>query len=221
MGREGETGRHGEVGNGSGCKAMADQQAVKREVFAVQAFLDKHSEDRIMRICDGVLAIEGIDCSFPLGMFPHFTIGSWWATASEFEEANPIFAERLASLDAIEASVELEEREKSETTSYFLAPEVTDQLLQFHVGIHQKLGYLYEPYREIDLPGSWWPHLKLFTIPKDEKCLIEKRLARFRDITTVRIVRLGLVTFYPRIVTVREVPLRSEDNRCAPAARAT
>lgn len=163
-----------------------------------------------MRICDGVLGIEGVDCSFPFGMFPHFTLGSWWATESEFEEAKPIFTERLAGLDSLEVSVTLEERRKGEAVpyAYFLEPEMSEQLRQFHDDIHERLGYSYEPYRDIDLPGSWWPHLKLFVIPKDKKSLVRKELASLGDITKVRITRLGLVTFYPRIVTITEVPLR-------------
>ena len=194
---------------------MADQQAEKREVFAVQAFLDKQTEDRIMRICEGVLGIEGVDCSFPFGMFPHFTIGSWWATASEFEEAKPIFTERLADLDALEVSVRLEERDKSETApyAYFLEPEMTEQLQQFHAGIHERLSYPHEPYREIDLPGSWWPHLKLFVIPEGKKSLVREELESLGEITKVSITRLGLVIFYPKIVTITEVPLIREESQ--------
>jgi len=185
-------------------------EAEKREVFAVQAFLDQKTEDRIMRTCDGVLGIEGVDCSYPLGMFPHFTIGSWWGMPSDFEEAKPIFTEKLADLDALDVSVTAEEREKLETerSAYLLVPEMTEQLQQFHAGIHERLGYPYEPYRKIDLPDSWWPHLTLFGIPKDKRSLIENELASLREITKVRIARLGLVSFYPKIVTMTEVRLK-------------
>jgi len=192
---------------------MAEQQASSREVVAVQAFLDEFSEDRIMRICDGVLGIEGVACSFPLGMIPHFTIGSWWVTTPELEEAKPVFTTRLTSLRAVEVSVDLLEREKDEPASYsyFLRPEVTDSLRRLHAGIHEKLGYPYEPYRKIDLPGSWWPHLTLFTIPKEKKSMAEEQISRLKEITTVRIARLGLVTFYPTIETVTEVRLRNAE----------
>lgn len=189
---------------------MADQQAERREVFAVQAFLDKETEDRIMRICEGVMGIEGIHCPFSLGMSPHFTIGSWWGMPSDLKEATPIFSERLAGLDALDTLVELEEHEKSEPnwSSYFLVPEMTQQLQRFHAGIHDRLGYPYEPYREIDLPGSWWPHLLLFGVPKDKRNLIENQLASLREITKVRIARLGLVIFHPEMVTMTEVRLK-------------
>ena len=164
-----------------------------------------------MLLCDGLSGIEGLSCSFSVGMFPHITIGSWWATASEFEEAKPTFTEKLVSTEAIEASVKLDEKERNEGTaySYHFVFEKTDDLVRFHAGIHERLNYPYEPYRAIDLPGTWLPHLTLFTVPKDKKCLVDLELKRLNEITRVEITRLGLVTFYPRIVTAMEIPLRN------------
>jgi hypothetical protein len=107
-------------------------------------------------------------------------------------------------------SLTLEEHDDGDRLSYFLIPEPTQPLLQFHAQLHGKLAWRYAPWRQYDLPGRWNPHLTLFSIPKNQRHCISDALLKLRKVRTVTIERVGLIAFAPTRMLV-EVRLEKDE----------
>ena len=182
----------------------ADQS--DKSVLPLQGFVESELSDQIMGICSEIENIEGYASDLGRLFVPHVTLGSWKLTPQELQEAESVFMCRLTGLSCIEVEASLKEDEKDGRLSCFLVPQITQPLLQFHSQVHERLSWDYEPFRQIDLPGSWWPHLTLFSIPSAQKDRIVPSLRRLSDIRTLRIERIGLIGFRPTRV-ISEVRL--------------
>jgi 2'-5' RNA ligase len=185
----------------------ADQD--NKSILAVQAFIDRDTDERIMAICSELQKVEGYNSDLGGQFIPHITLASWRVTPQELQLAESQFESRLCGLDRIQVRVSLEEsQEHAGRLGYYLLPEVSESLLQFHAQVHHQLGWRFEPFRKIDLPGSWWPHLTLLSIPETQKPLISQSLQKLREISAVAIKRIGLVSFLGPTRVVSEVKLK-------------
>ena len=177
------------------------------QILAVQAFVQKGHEGRIVEACDAALKIGESDPALEYSGNPHVTIASWRVTREELGETESTFEERLQGLYAQEVQVSVEGRGQGNRLCYFLIPQVTQELEQFHHRIHEKLACKYEPFRNIDLPGSWWAHMTLFSVQVGTETSIEHPLSILGEIGHITMTRLGLVAFQPTKV-IREVSLK-------------
>ncbi len=187
----------------------ANRHKADKQVLAVQCFLDTKQKDDIDHTCKQVANRLCDDFGTGYSNYPHITLASYLVTPEELQEAQSVFSDRLRHMQAITVSTHLgtkHQEDHPDRLFYFLYPDMTQALIQFHARAHEQLAYPYEPYRQIDLPGNWWPHLTLFNIPKEKKEVIQDELNVLEDIHQVTITRLGLVTFHPT-TTVCEVYL--------------
>ena len=168
-----------------------------KTVLALQCFLNPEQEQRIVDIWKGVLEIEGVQCAHSLGAVPHITAGSWRVTPEELEQARTSLVERVADMPAVEVDMVLEEQSEGGVLDYCFRPTNATALVAFHANVHKALGYPYETFRPIDVPGQWWPHLTLFSVPEQRRAQVREAFEELSKITHVRVERLGLVTFGP------------------------
>ncbi|MHB0999261.1 MAG: 2'-5' RNA ligase family protein [Armatimonadota bacterium] len=150
-----------------------------------------------MAICSEIKDVEGYDSYLGRSFVPHITLASWKVTPSEFKTAESQFEDKLSKIRCIQVAVTLGEKEKDGRLSYFLIPEASKELIEFHAQVHKKLAWHYEPFRKIDLPGSWTPHLTLFTIPSNQKSQISGALQKLSEIHSVKIERIGFLGLGP------------------------
>lgn len=177
-----------------------------KEIIAIQAFIDDERAQQIMAGIAELPAIEGLKCDLKRGMFPHFTIASWRMTLDETKQVQSQYVQRIGSLRPVSVAVSLTKREMGERVSYHLLPDRPEHLVGFHARIHENLAWSFEPFRKIDLPGSWWPHLTLFGVPIEHAETARELAGHFNTIKEVDIVRLGLVSFGP-MRTLAEIRL--------------
>ncbi len=192
-----------------GCGMSVDARKTEKKVLAIHCFLDMKRQNLIDDTCRNVAKRLGDTFCPGYSGHPHITLASWLVTREELEEAQSVFADRLTDVPSVTVSTRLGAKEREnqpDSVSYFLFPDTTQELIQFHAHAHKQLAYPYESQREIDLPGKWWPHLTLFKIPREMKDAIRDDLNVLANIQEVTITRLGLVTFYPT-TTVSEVVL--------------
>jgi hypothetical protein len=150
-----------------------------------------------------------VKCAYTLGAVPHITAGSWQVTPEELKEARAGLAEAVAGLEPVDVEVTLHEECRDGFCAYYLIVTNREALMAFHAGLHEALDYPYETFREIDLPGQWWPHLTLFSVPESNRDAVAEALDKLREVSRVRVERLGLVTFGP-IEVVAEARLAGE-----------
>ena len=75
--------------------------------------------------------------------------------------------------------------------------------------VHEQFGYTFEPFRPIDLPGQFRPHVTMFSGNAEARAETEKAIELAKQVKEVRIASFGLVIFGPAR-TLYEV-------KCAPA----
>ncbi|MHB1000111.1 MAG: 2'-5' RNA ligase family protein [Armatimonadota bacterium] len=178
-------------------KDAASTMSEDKTILAIQGFVDKDVSDKIMAICSEIKNVEGYDSYLGRSFIPHITLASWKVTPSEFKTAESQFNDKLKKMRRVQVSVTLGEKEKDGILSYYLIPETSKELLDFHKQVHENLDWHYEPFRKIDLPGSWTPHLTLFTIPNTQKPQITEALQKLSEIHSVRIERIGFLGLGP------------------------
>jgi hypothetical protein len=201
----------------SACVHGGEMTNESKTVLALQCFLGRQDEQRIVDAWERVSGIEGVQCAHTLGAVPHITAGSWKVTPDELEQARTGLAAKVAGICAIETDVMLHEERRDGILSYYLVPTGSTALVIFHKEVHEALGYPYETFRTIDLPGRWWPHLTLFSVPEERLQLVADALEKLKQIERVSIERLGLVTFGP-IEVIAEAGLASAEE-AAPSTR--
>jgi 2'-5' RNA ligase len=180
--------------------------------MAIQAFIDDEPAQQILARISRLPAIDGLKCDLKRGMFPHFTIGSWKVTSDEMEIATSQFAERIGDTPSVDVDVSLTEKAREDRLGYHLLPTCPDYLIGLHARMHDNLKWTFDPFRQIDLPGSWWPHLTLFSVPNTSGDQVRAVVDELSSITRVRVERLGLVSFSP-VRTLAELRLTTDAHR--------
>ena len=183
--------------------SVKNNQSVEAEktIIAIQGFIDPVDSDKIMRLCTGLSDIEGYHSDLERSFIPHVTLASWKVTPDELEVAASQYQDRLTGMNRISARVHLVEKEKDRRFVYHLVPEITQPLLEFHSTLHKKLDWHFEPFRQIDLPGSWMPHLTLFSIPIAQKPSVAEALRNISEIKSITIERIGFLDLSPARIT--------------------
>ena len=138
---------------------MASTNQEGKGVLALQAFLSREDEERIIPLCLAVYEVEGFESDLGCGSNLHATLASWEVTPQEVQVAQTQFAPRLNGLKAITVPVSFGESRGNGGVAFAILPEPTEALLNFHALVHAKLSWPYKPWREMDLPGIWWPHI--------------------------------------------------------------
>lgn len=204
----------------AGCKELPPNESsastaavdAGKSVLALQAFIDRDSHERIMATCSDIKDVEGYYSELETVFIPHITLGSWIVTPQELKLAESQFGKRLAGLSCAAVSMTLVEEEREDgRLAYYLRPEPTPSLLEFHAQAHSKLGWVYAPFRQFDLPGKWEPHLTLFSIPRDQRHSVSAAILKLRKIRNVRIERIGLLGLRPTSIAL-EMELDKADS---------
>ena len=183
-------------------EAPAGPPAAKT-VLALQAFFDDESNAAIKPSWDLALATKGMECAGAEGMRPHMTIGSWQVTPDELQQA----IEKARTLDGRIPSrvVDLQPMARDQQNgglSFSFAPAddaggPAIPLADYHRMVHELLGFKFQPYRTIDLPGQWRPHVTMFSGSAGARTQTEKAIELAKQVKQVRIASFGLVTFGP------------------------
>jgi hypothetical protein len=180
----------------------------QRGILALQAFLSQEDEARLLPLCLKVSEIEGLDSDLKRDAKLHITLASWEVTRAELELAQAQFASRLEGLAAVTVTVSLHEERGSGGLACALLPEPTEPLLEWHGQVHARAAWPFRPWREMDLPGSWWPHMGLCHIAESRERLASEPLRKLREIREVTIERIGLVSYLGPMQVLEEVKLR-------------
>jgi len=189
---------------------MAANNQDDKSILAAHAFVNREADARIMSIHRSLLNIEGYASELDFQPAPHITLASWRVTPQELQLAETQFGDRLSGLSCTRLRAALKSREHSEKRlHYYLLPEISESLREFHAQMHRKLMWAFESYRRIDLPGSWWPHLTLFSIPSTQEPHIEQALASLREIEELSIERIGLVSYLGGARVISDIELAS------------
>ena len=188
---------------------MATAEQEDKGVLALQAFVSEEDEARLIPPCLEVAEIEGSDSSLKRGAKLHITLASWEVTRPELEVAQSEFASRLKGIPAITVRVSLgESREDGGLACAFL-PEPSDELLQWHAQVHAKAAWPFQPWREMDLPGSWWPHMGVCHLAESKEHLAREPLRRLREMRELTIEGIGLVSYLGPMQILEEIKLGS------------
>jgi hypothetical protein len=179
-----------------------------RGILALQAFLSQEDEARLLPLCLKVSEIDGFDSDLKRGARLHITLATWEVTRAELALAQAQFASRLEGLAAIAVTVSLGEERGDGNLACALLPQSTEALLQWHAQVHAKANWPFQSWREMDLPGSWWPHMGLCHIAESKEHLASEPLQKLREIKEVTIERIGLVSYLGPMEVLEEVKLR-------------
>jgi len=177
-------------------------------ILALQAFLSQEDEAQLIPLCLEVAEIEGFESDLKRGAKLHITLASWEVTRAELELAQAQFASRLSGIPAITVRVSLGESRGNGGLACALLPEPSDALLQWHAQVHARAAWPFKPWRDMDLPGSWWPHMGVCHIAESKEHLASKPLQKLREIKEVTIERIGLVSYLGPMQVLEEVKLR-------------
>lgn len=187
---------------------MVSKDQENKGILALQAFLSQEDEARLLPLCLEVSKIEGFDSDLKRDAKLHITLASWEVTRAELELAQAQFASRLCDLPAITVSASLGEERGNGGLACALLPEPSEALLQWHAQVHARVAWSFTPWREIDLPGSWWPHMGLCHVAESKEHLASEPLRKLREIAEVTITRIGLVSYLGPMQVLEEVKLR-------------
>lgn len=176
---------------------IASAEEPKKVILALQAFIDPDEDKRIMDVCSELSSIEGYDSELGRMFIPHVTLAAWRVTPEELELAREEFQDRLTGLESIEVDVSFRKDQDEDNVGYICLPEASESLLEFQRQVYEKLGWYFEPFREYYLPGSWFPHLSLFSVPKEQEPRLDEAMKRLKETHSINIERIGLVTFSP------------------------
>ncbi|MDX2111295.1 MAG: hypothetical protein SFY80_13770 [Verrucomicrobiota bacterium] len=195
-------------------QAETPPSVVQKEVLALQTFFRPNEQAVLEALWKRAMAIEGVDCAMRAGAVPHMTTGSWRVSPSELQEAMAVLSPRLDGLTELPMTVRLEEGEYEGSIGWELIPESSPALLEYHCAVLTRLGFTYEPFRKIDIPGQWLPHITLFSVKKESAPRVREQLepilTELREIHTLHAARLGLVTFQYPFKIVAEKALRGQ-----------
>jgi len=192
--------------------AKPDEGADK-QVLALQAFFDAESHERMMEAWEVAIAADGVECAGEHGMRPHMTFGSWKVTPGELERALQRGAEldgRIPGRCLRLQPVTHKWGDRGGLNFHFVPAQDDPAVHDYHRAVHQQLGFDFEPFRPIDLPGQWHPHVTMFRAGPEGREAFDEAVARLSKLREAEITSFGLVLFGP-IRTPCEI-------RCAPAA---
>ena len=187
-----------------------------KTVLALQAFFDDESNAAIKPSWDVALATKGMECAGSEGMRPHMTIGSWQVTPEELQQAiakAQTLQGRIPSRVMALQPVVREQQGGGLSFNFVPAPDAPGPaipLADYHRMVHEQLGFKFEPYRPIDLPGQWRAHVTMFSGNAEARGQTEKAIELAKKVEQVRITSFGLVTFGP-VKTLAEI-------KCAPTS---
>lgn len=188
---------------------MATAEQESKGILALQAFISQEDEARLIPLCLEVAEIEGSDSSLKRGAKLHITLATWEVTRPELELAQSEFASRLKGIPAITVRVSLGESRGDGGLACALLPEPSDELLQWHAQVHAKAAWPFQPWREMDLPGSWWPHMGVCHIAEKKEHLASEPLRKLRETREVTIEGIGLVSYLGPMQILEEIKLGS------------
>lgn len=165
-------------------------------VVALQAFLVPDQERALVTVWEQALAIPGVKCALTDHARPHVTFGSWQVTKAELADA----IAKLKALDGQLPGAEFAPRPAMEGNGYFLRPVDEPTLARYHAAIHKQIRFSYEPFRPMDVPGQWWPHLTMFSASREAHDAVGRLWAQMVLPARLKIAGFGLVTFGPSTV---------------------
>ncbi len=177
-------------------------------ILALQAFLSQGDEARLIPLCLEVSEIEEFDSDLKRGAKLHVTLATWEVTQIQVALAQAEFASRLRDVSAITVPVSLLESRGNGGLACALLPEPIEALLQWHAEVHAKANWPFAPWREEDLPGSWWPHMGVCHIRESKEHLASKPLQALREFGKITIARIGLVSYLGSMRILEKVELR-------------
>ena len=137
-----------------------------------------------------------MECAGAEGMRPHMTIGSWQVTPDEMQQAiakaqtlQGRIPSRVMALQPV-----VREQQNGGLSFNFVpaadAPGPAIPLADYHRMVHEQLGFKFEPYRPIDLPGQWRPHVTMFSGNAEARAQTEKAIELAKQVKQVRIASL-------------------------------
>lgn len=168
----------------------------QKAVLALQAFLVPDQEAALVTVWKQALAIPGVKCALTDRARPHVTFGSWKVTKAELADA----IAKIKALDGHLPVAEFAPRPAMERNGYFLRPVDEPTLARYHATIHKQIQFTYEPYRPMDVPGQWWPHLTMFSAAQEANDAVSRLWAQMVLPARLKIASFGLVTFGPSTV---------------------
>jgi len=186
----------------AGCRAAetgsAAGSAPQKTVLGLQAFFDDASNAAIRPSWDLAIATPGMTCAGAEGMRPHMTFGSWQVTPEELQQA----IEKAKALEGripgrVVALQPVVRERRDGGVSFHYVPAEDPSLADYHRTVHERLGYGFESFRPIDLPGQWRPHVTMFSGSPEAKEQTEKAIELAKEVKRVRIASFGLVIFGP------------------------
>lgn len=197
----------------AGCASTGGEHVAgeeEKQVLALQAFLDPESHGRMMEAWKVAVAADGVECAGAHGARPHMTFGSWKVTPGELEHALRRGAELDGRIPGRRLALTPVTRDASEGSRvrFHYVPEDDPALHDYHRAVHEQLGFDFEPFRPIDLPGQWKPHVTMFHAGPEGREAFDEAVGRLSGLREVEITSFGLVLFGP-IRTAQEI-------RCAP-----
>jgi hypothetical protein len=187
----------------------AAQPQAGETVAAAQAFFSPTQERVILDLCRAAMATSDVFAAFAHGALPHMTLGSWIVTP---DSVGTIVAQARAATAAVTqvslmVTLKAEPAMRAGYLDYQFIPEATPEVLDFHRAIHTAMAVSNQPHRRIDLPGSWQPHISLFTAPVAASNALASVVRQLGDIRTLDVQRLGVVHFQNGINTKLDAPL--------------
>ncbi len=180
----------------------------EKGVLALQAFLSPEDEAQLVPLCLEVLDIEGFDSDLRRNGRLHLTLATWQVTPAEAAQVHAEFASPLRDLPAITVPASLAEERGNGGLACALLPEPSEALLQWHAQVHARAAWPFTPWREIDQPGSWWPHMGLCHVRESKEPIAAEPLRKLRDVKQVTLARIGLVSYLGPMHILEEVALR-------------
>lgn len=169
-----------------------------KTVLGLQAFFDDASNAAVKPSWDLAIATPGMQCAGSEGMRPHMTFGSWRVTPQELQQAIEIAGKLQGSIPGREVALQAVVRQRrGGGTSFHYVPAEDPSLVDYHRMVHERLGYTFEPFRPIDLPGQWRPHVTMFSGSAEARERTEKAIELAKQVGQVRIASFGLVIFGP------------------------
>jgi 2'-5' RNA ligase len=124
-------------------------------LYAVELYFNKETEEKIMRLPQG-LAEKGLSTRYlEWKTRPHITLGLF--NNIDLEKCDKLlkeFAKEVTSLPAHLSSIGI----FNNSRCIFLSPVVTRELLQLHLNFHNIFSFCDHSGYEYYLPDSWVPH---------------------------------------------------------------
>lgn len=163
---------------------------------AIELFLDEPSADVVRQIWRQIAEAEISPFLNASGVRPHLTLAVGDRVDGPPVEA--VLREWAAATSPRRVTFTGLGLTPSDLATIFLTPIVTADLLELHLGLHQKLSGLVDSPWDRYLPGRWVPHCTLVErVPPD---LVGRTLAIGRSAPLpleARLAEIGVVDFRP------------------------